>query len=172
MRKIRRRKEDQAKVLELIEKIDKIIDKYEERFKDDHKVLIELFQDINQEFKYIPEESLTRISKRCEVPLSKLFSLATFYDSFRMEKIGKHHICVCSGTTCHINGSDKVINELKNKLGIEPGHTTEDGNWTFETVHCFGVCAHGPLVEIDGKYYHQVDSKKINEILKKYENNK
>lgn len=172
MRRNRKRKENQAKNLELIEKTDKIIDNYEERFKDDHKVLIELIQDINQEFNYIPEGSLIRISKRCGVPLSQLFSLATFYDSFRMEKIGKHHICICSGTTCHINGSDKVINELQNKLKIEPGHTTEDGKWTFETVHCFGVCAHGPLVEIDGKYYHKITPEKLNEILKKYENNK
>ncbi len=172
MRRIRKRKENQLEISRQIEKIDKIIDRYEERFKDGHKVLIELFQDINQEFNYIPKESLIRISKRCGIPLSRLFSLAKFYNSFRLEKIGKHHICVCAGTTCHINRSDKIIDELRSRLKIEPGHTTEDENWTFETVHCFGVCAHGPLVEIDGNYYHKVDLKKLDEILKKYENDK
>lgn len=172
MIKLRKRKADKTKLQEQIEKIDEIINRYEDRFKDGHKVLIELFQDINQEFNYIPEESLARISKRCGIPLSRLFSLATFYSSFRTDRIGKHHICVCSGTTCHVNGSDKVIAELQSKLKIEPGHTTEDGNWTFETVHCFGVCAHGPLVEIDGKYYHKMNPKKLNELLKKYEDDK
>jgi NADH:ubiquinone oxidoreductase subunit E len=156
--------------LEQISKIDGIIEQYEERYKEEHEVLIELLQEILEAFDYIPEDALIRISDKCQIPLSRLYSLATFYNSLRLEPVGKHHICVCVGTTCHVNGASEIVDNLQRKLKVEPGHTTEDGNFTVETVNCLGVCARGPLVEIDGKYHSNMTPIKLNKLLEKYEN--
>jgi len=166
------KKIDKTKQIEQLNKIDHIISRYEIKYKDSHKVLIELLQEVLEEFNYVPEEALLRISEKCQVPLSRLFSLATFYNSLRLEPVGKHHVCVCVGTACHVNGANEIIENLERKFKIEPGHTTEDGNFTLETVNCLGVCAHGPLVEIDGKYYSNMSPIKLNKILEKYENGK
>ncbi|MEK7399424.1 MAG: NADH-quinone oxidoreductase subunit NuoE [Candidatus Poribacteria bacterium] len=164
-------KMDQA-TIERLGKIDDVIAQYEERYENSHKVLIELLQEILETFNYVPEEALVRISEKCDVPLSKLFSLATFYNSLRLEPLGKHHICVCVGTTCHVNGASDIVDNLQRKLNVEPGHTTADGNFTVETVNCLGVCARGPLVEIDGKYHGNMTPIKVNKLLEKYENGK
>ncbi len=169
---VKTKKLDQAKQKEQLSKIDQIISQYEGRYENGHKVLIELLQEILEEFKYVPEEALVRVSEKCQVPLSRLFSLATFYNSLRLEPVGKHHVCVCVGTTCHVNGANEIVENLERKLKVEPGHTTEDGNFTLETVNCLGVCARGPLVEIDGKYFSKMSPIKLNKILEKYENGK
>jgi NADH-quinone oxidoreductase subunit E len=163
---------NQAEKLEQINKIDRIIAQYKYKYKGEHEILIELLQEILEEFNYVPEEALLRISEKCDVPLSRLFSLATFYNSLRLEPVGKHHICVCVGTTCHVNGANEIVDNLQRKLKVEPGHTTEDGNFTLETVNCLGVCARGPLVEIDGKYHSNMSPIKLNKLLEKYENGK
>ena len=163
---------DQTKKIEQINKVDQIISKYENKYEGGHKVLIELLQEVLEAFNYVPEEALVRISEKCQVPLSRLFSLATFYNSLRLEPVGKHHVCVCVGTTCHVNGAKEIVENLERKLKIEPGHTTEDGNFTLETVNCLGVCARAPLVEIDGKYFSNMSPIKLNKILEKYENGK
>ena len=166
------KKIDKTKQIEQLNKIDHIISRYEAKYEGGHKVLIELLQEVLEEFNYVPEEALVRISEKCQVPLSRLFSLATFYNSLRLEPVGKHHVCVCVGTTCHVNGANEIVENLERKLKVEPGHTTEDGNFTLETVNCLGVCARGPLVEIDGKYFSNMSPIKLNKILEKYENGK
>jgi NADH-quinone oxidoreductase subunit E len=158
--------------IERLAKIDNIIAQYEERYEDSHEVLIELLQEVLETFNYVPEEALVRISEKCDVPLSRLFSLATFYNSLRLEPVGKHHICVCVGTTCHVNGASEIVDNLQRKFNVEPGHTTADGEFTVETVNCLGVCARGPLVEIDGKYHGNMSPIKVNKLLEKYENGK
>jgi NADH-quinone oxidoreductase subunit E len=173
MKKTKKEKNsNQAEKLEQINKIDRIIAQYKDRYKGEHEILIELLQEILEEFNFVPEEALLRISEKCDVPLSRLFSLATFYNSLRLEPVGKHHICVCVGTTCHVNGANEIVDNLQRKLKVEPGHTTEDGNFTLETVNCLGVCARGPLVEIDGKYHSNMSPIKLNKLLEKYENGK
>jgi NADH-quinone oxidoreductase subunit E len=173
MKKTKKEKNsNQAEKSEQINKIDRIIAQYKDKYKGEHEILIELLQEILEEFNYVPEEALLRISEKCDVPLSRLFSLATFYNSLRLEPVGKHHICVCVGTTCHVNGANEIVDNLQRKLKVEPGHTTEDGNFTVETVNCLGVCARGPLVEIDGKYHSNMSPIKLNKLLEKYENGK
>jgi len=164
------KKIDQSKKIEQINRIDHIISQYEKKYENDHRILIELLQEVLEEFNYVPEESLIRISEKCQVPLSRLYSLATFYNSLRLEPVGKHHICVCVGTTCHVNGANEIVENLERRLKVKPGRTTEDGNFTLETANCLGVCARGPLVEIDGKYYSKMSPIKLNKILEKYEN--
>ena len=137
-----------------------------ERYRSGKSGLIAVMQDVNQEFGYLPEEVLQDIAKQIEVPISIFYSLATFYKSFRLEPLGKKHVCACVGTACHVRGAEKVVDTLERELQIEAGETTRDGNYTLETVNCLGACALGPLVTINGEYHGKVDQKKVARLLK------
>ncbi len=125
-------------------------------------------QDISEELGYLPEELLREISVEMEVPLSQLYSLATFYNSFRLEPLGEHHVCVCMGTACHVKGSPRIAETLERELGITAGQTSSDQKFTLETVNCLGACALAPLVTIDGEYYGKSDQNKVKKLIEKY----
>lgn len=130
--------------------------------------LIGLLQDMSSEYGYIPEDKLETVSEETRVPLSKLYSLCTFYASLRLEPMGEHHCAVCVGTACHVRGASQVVEEIERNLGINSGETTEDGKFTLETVNCVGACALGPLAVIDGEYHGKLDPKKVSRLLKQY----
>ena len=147
-----------------MDKIDQIIEKYRE----ERGSVIGVLQDILAEFRYLPEEALERVSEQLEIPLSRLYGLATFYNSFRLEPRGKHHVCVCVGTACHVNGAPKLVRTLERCLGVAPGETTEDEQFTLDTVNCLGACALGPLVVVDGEYRGKMDQSKVIRLLRQY----
>jgi len=132
--------------------------------------LISILLEIQSEYSYLPKDALIRVSEKLNIPLIHVYSVATFYKSFSLKPRGKHLIMVCLGTACHVRGAPDVLNEIQNQLNIGVGETTPDNNFTLETVRCLGTCAIGPVITIDGKYYEQMNSKKIHSILKKYEN--
>jgi NADH:ubiquinone oxidoreductase subunit E len=148
--------------MEETEKIQPIVDRYQSG----KSSLIAVMQDVAQAFGYLPEEVLQEVARRIEVPISTFYSLATFYKSFRLEPIGKKHVCVCVGTACHVRGASRIVETLERELHMAAGETTEDGNYTLETVNCLGACALGPLVTINGEYHGKVDQKKIGKLLK------
>ena len=147
--------------MEANEKLETIIGEYSSK----KGSLIGLLQDLSEEFGYLPEEMLRTVSKGLEVPLSRLYSLATFYTNFRLEPIGKHHICVCVGTACHVRGAGMVVDAMERKLEIKAGQTTNDMTFTLETVNCLGACALGPLVVVDGEYHGKMDQKKALKLI-------
>lgn len=136
-----------------------------QKYKDENGTVIGLLQDIHEAYGYLPEETLHRVSDEIEVPLSTLYSLATFYSSFRLEPIGEHHIRTCVGTACHVKGAPFVVETIERELGIKAGETTADGKFTFDTVNCLGACALAPLVVIDDEYYGKMDQNKIKKLL-------
>lgn len=138
-----------------------------EKFRKEDGSIIGLLQDIVSAYRYLPEEVLQRITGELGIPLSKLYTLATFYKSFRLEPVGDHHICVCMGTACHVNGAPKLTESLERELDISAGETTRDNKFTLETVNCLGACALGPLVVIDGEYHGKMDQSKLKKVLKK-----
>lgn len=144
--------------------LQRIIDKYQQK----ETSLIGLLQDIASEYGYIPEDTLEEVSGRTRVPLSRLYSLCTFYASLRLEPMGEHHCSVCVGTACHVRGASQVVEEIERKLDVNAGETTEDGKFTLETVNCLGACALGPLVVIDGDYHGKMDPRKISRLLNQY----
>ena len=148
--------------------IDKILKKY------DHKKssLIPILQDIQTINRWLPQETLKYVSEKMDISLMDVYSLVTFYKSFSLKPRGKHIVTVCSGTACHVRGGPKVLLEVENQLGITVGETTPDKNFTLETVRCLGACALGPLMVIDGKYYGQMNPKKVASTLKKYSKKK
>ncbi|TFG63705.1 MAG: NAD(P)H-dependent oxidoreductase subunit E [Spirochaetales bacterium] len=128
--------------------------------------VIGLLQDIHEAYGYLPEEVLGTVSSEIDVPLTTLYGLATFYNSFRLEPMGKHHICACVGTACHVKGAPFVVDTIERELKIKAGGTTEDKKYTFDTVNCLGACALAPLVVIDGEYHGKTDQKKVGKLLK------
>jgi NADH-quinone oxidoreductase subunit E len=141
--------------VEVSEKIQSII----ERYANGKSSLIGVMQDISQEYGYLPEEVLQEVAREIEVPISIFYSLATFYSSFRLEPIGKKHVCVCVGAA-------KIVETLERDLQIGAGETSKDGNYTLETVNCVGACALGPLVTVNGEYHGKMDQKKIARLAK------
>ncbi len=148
--------------VEVTEKLQSIV----ERYKSGKSSLVGVMQDVSQEYGYLPEEVLQEVSKLIEVPISIFYSLATFYSSFRLEPIGKKHVCVCVGTACHVRGAAKIVETLERDLQITAGETSKDGDFTLETVNCVGACALGPLVTVNGDYHGKMDQKKITRLVK------
>jgi NADH-quinone oxidoreductase subunit E len=144
------------------EKLQTIVDRYQSG----RSTLVGVLQDVTQDFGYLPEEVLREISRAIEVPVSLFYSLATFYKSFRLEAIGKKHVCVCVGTACHVRGAAQVVDVLERELKVKAGQTTPDGNYTLETVNCLGACALGPLVTVNGEYHSKMDQKGALKLLK------
>lgn len=139
-----------------------------EKYRNEGGTVIGLLQDMHEELGYLPEEALRDVSAEIEVPLSTLYGLATFYSTFRLEPMGKHHISTCVGTACHVKGAPFVVDTIERELGIKAGDTTEDGKFTIDTVNCLGACALAPLVVVDDEYYGKMDQKKIVKIVDDY----
>ncbi len=119
----------------------------------EREALIQVLQEVSEEFKYLPEYALRRISLRLEIPFSEVYGTASFYKAFSMEPKGKHLVQVCMGTACHVRGSAVVLEKIEEILGIGDGMTTEDKKFSLETVNCLGACALGPIVVVDGEYH-------------------
>jgi len=129
--------------------------------------LISVLEEIQAEYRYLPRDAMILVSERLGVPLSQVFSVATFYNAFSLERRGRHGICVCVGTACHVRGAPRVLSRLEENLGIKQGETTSDWNYSLDTVHCLGACALGPIVVIDGEYSGQVHEEKVEELLER-----
>jgi NADH-quinone oxidoreductase subunit E len=131
--------------------------------------IIQVLTDIQEEYNYLPRENLEYVSQRLRVPLSKIYSIATFYAAFSLNPRGKHLITVCLGTACFVRGVSNVLNRIEDRLGIVAGETTEDNMFTLETVNCLGACALAPIMVVDGNYHGQTSVQKIDSILDKYQ---
>ncbi len=128
--------------------------------------VIAALEEIQGRYRYLPQEALILVSERLGVPLSQVYSVATFYNAFSLTPRGQHTISVCTGTACHVRGAVQVLNRLENRLGIEPGGTTRNRQFTLETVNCLGCCALGPVVILDSEYEGQMTTKKVDKLLK------
>jgi len=147
------------------EQIDQIIDNH----KGEASSLIQVLLDIQGEYNWLPDDALTRISERLQVPQSLIRHIATFYKAFSLVPKGRHQVHVCMGTACHVRGAKRVLESAEDHTGIKPGETDMDLKFSLETVNCLGCCALGPVIEIDGKIHGNVSSSETAEMLKSYE---
>jgi len=145
-----------------IEEIDRILN--QEAFGEGS--LIAALEAIQARYNYLPSEAIILASDRFGVPLSQIYSVATFYNAFSLKPKGKHCLQVCMGTACHVRGSPQVLERLEAKLGVEAGETSHDHLFTLETVNCLGACALGPIVVTDGEYSGQMTVQKADQLLK------
>jgi NADH-quinone oxidoreductase subunit E len=146
------------------EKLDAFI---KEKNCDEHQ-LIAILHEAQALFGYLPEEVQRFIAKRINCPVSKVFGVVSFYSFFTMKKQGKYVINVCLGTACFVRGSEKILNEFIDKLGVKPGETTEDGKFTLGTIRCLGSCGLAPVIEVNGKVYGNSTVETVGQILEEY----
>ena len=143
--------------------IEGILDRHERSA----SAIIAILQDLQEEVNYLPEGALRYVAERLDIPVSKVYALATFYRAFSLEPRGKHLVHVCVGTACHVRGAVKVVDTLERELGISAGETDEQLEFTLETVNCLGACALGPVVVLDGGYHGEMNPAKVNRLLKR-----
>ncbi|MGD9492404.1 MAG: NADH-quinone oxidoreductase subunit NuoE [Bacteroidales bacterium] len=145
--------------------IDKILANYSDSGRDS---LIPLLQEIQEKEGYLSETAIVKTGKKLKIPTSKIYGVATFYNQFRFEPVGKYHIMVCRGTACHVLGSATVLQELESTLKIKAGQTTRDGLFSIEVVACIGACGLAPVININGEFFAKVTTEKIKEIIETY----
>ena len=143
------------------EQLDGILSQYDGENDD----LIPILQDAQEKFGYLPEEVMAGIAKFLRLPESNVFGVATFYAQFKLTPIGKRIVKVCRGTACYVRGGTRILNEVEKQLGIKPGETTDDLEYSLETIACFGSCALAPVIVIDKTVYGRMTTKKVTEIL-------
>jgi NADH:ubiquinone oxidoreductase subunit E len=138
------------------------------RHRNEEGPLIPVLQEVQALFRYLPEESLALIGKRLNVAMSRIYGVVTFYAQFYLTPRGKHVIKSCQGTACHVRGGKIALDALSRALSVEPGGTTEDLNFTLETVACLGTCFLAPVAMVDNDYYGKLTPKRAVDALKKY----
>lgn len=131
----------------------------------ERRYALAVMQDMQREYSYVPREGLEALAEYLDCPISGLYSMATFYKALSLKPKGKHIIKVCDGTACHIRGSVNLINSIHRALGIRPGETTADGEFSLELVNCLGSCALAPVMVIDKTYYGKVTMDSLSGIL-------
>ena len=124
-----------------------------ERHHQKPEALIMILQDIQKEYRYLPCEALQETAKALHVPLSKVFSVATFYNAFSLNPKGKNVVRICVGTACHIRGAALIQDQIENALSIKAGQTSPDMEYSIEVVACVGACAMAPVVIVNDKYH-------------------
>lgn len=132
-------------------------------------MLISYLQDIQKELQYLPQDALRFVARRVNVPLPRVYGIATFYKSFSLRPRGEHMIQVCLGTACHVKGGTNIAERFERELGIKTGDTTYDDRFSLESVRCVGCCGLAPVFVIDGQFFGKMTQEKIPEILGRYE---
>jgi len=140
-----------------ITKVDEIVDRYGCR----RSGLMGILQEVQTEYNWLPQETLCRVAEKLNLPLIEVYGTVTFYRAFSLKPRGKHTVTVCVGTACHVRGAPRILRELQKKLSVLPGETTEDKQFTLETVNCLGACALGPVVVVDETYHGHMTTKKV-----------
>jgi NADH-quinone oxidoreductase subunit E len=143
------------------EQLDGILSQYDGGSGD----LIPILQEAQERFGYLPKEAMQGIAKFLRLPESNVFGVATFYAQFKFTPTGKRIVKVCRGTACHVRGGARILSEVEKQLGIKPEETTNDLEYSLETIACFGSCALAPVVVIDKTVYGRMTTKKVAEVL-------
>jgi NADH:ubiquinone oxidoreductase subunit E len=138
------------------------------KFPDVKGNLIGILHEVQNHFHYLPEGELRYLSKKTQIPITQIYSIINFYNRFSLKPKGKNEICVCMGTACHVKGAEKVMNEIRTKLQIGKGETTDDMEFSLDEVRCIGACSLAPAVVVNEDTHPMVTPKQVVTILKKY----
>ena len=146
---------------EVKEKLDDILSHYSGR----RDELIPILQEVQEQFRYLPIEVMLEIARFLRIPESAVFGVSTFYAQFKFVPTGRKMVRLCRGTACHVRGAPRILDEVEKLLGIKPGETTEDLEYSLETIACFGSCALAPVIVVDTNVYGRMTPKKVAQIL-------
>jgi len=147
----------------ITEQLDETLSRYSGESGD----LIPILQEAQEMFGYLPKEVMQKIAKFLRLPESTVYGVSTFYAQFKFAPTGKRLIKVCRGTACHVRGGARILREVEKQLGIKPGETTSDMEYSLETIACFGSCALAPVMVIDKNVYGRMTTTKAGQILAK-----
>jgi len=142
--------------------IDDILDAYPNAGRE---ALIPILQDVQDRDGFLSRESIARIGHRLGLASSKIYGVATFYNQFRFQPLGKNHIQVCRGTACHVKGSLSILDAVRHELKIEPGQTSKDAQFSLEVVACIGACGLAPVICINGEFFATMTTAQLRQIL-------
>ncbi len=134
----------------------------------DRDSLIPILQEIQEVEGWLSEKMLTSVGRHLDMPVSKVYGVATFYNQFRFQPKGRFHIQVCRGTACHVLGSATVLEEIKKHLKIDVDETTKDGLFSLEIVACIGTCGLAPVININGNFHARVTTDSLRDIIESY----
>ncbi len=143
------------------------MEKLLKEFEPNQKDLIHILHRVQAEFGYISPEAISAIARYLKITENQIYGVLTFYKAFSLKPRGKHLITICMGTACHVRGAPRILDEFKRGIGIEAGETTEDNQFTLETVNCVGACALGPIVIADGDYHGQMKTREVDKLIEK-----
>ena len=149
-----------------IENLMKILEKHEK----DKSNLIQILNEVQDYYGYVPEKAQVAISEYLDMPMAEIYGVVTFYSRFTLKPKGKYHIAVCLGTACFVKGSENVLERAKERLGIDVGETTKDGKFSLEATRCIGACGLAPVFTVNEEVYGKATVKMMDEILDKYMN--
>ncbi len=143
------------------EQLDEILSRYS----GEHGNLIPMLQEAQEKFGYLPEAVMQRLARFLKLPESTVYGVSTFYTQFKLTPTGRRLVKVCRGTACHVRGGARILREVEKRLGIKPGETSDDFEYTLETVACIGACALAPTMVIDKETHGQMTTKKVTEVF-------
>lgn len=148
------------------EQMQKILQKYEK----DKSNLIQILNETQEHYGYIPKSAQTEISEYLNMPMAEIYGVITFYSRFTLKPKGKYNVAVCLGTACFVKGSEKVLDRLKEKLGIDVGETTPDGKFSIEATRCIGACGLAPVFTVNDEVYGKATPEMIDKVIEEYKN--
>ena len=140
-----------------------------ESFDHDRSKLVPILQEVQDEYRYLPEEVMTFVATALDIPPARVYGVATFYSHFALEPKGKYVISVCMGTACYVKCAQAVLDKLASSLGVEPGETTKDGKFTLVATRCLGACGLAPVLTVDEDVHGRVTPDDVPMILSRYE---
>jgi NADH-quinone oxidoreductase subunit E len=143
--------------------IEPIVNKYPAGRRD---ALIPLLQDVQTSQGYLSRDAVVRIGRHLRLPASKVYGVATFYNQFRFQPLGRYHIQVCRGTACHVKGSLSTLSTIQRTLNLKPGQTTRDGNFSLEVVACLGACGLAPVMAVNGEFHAGATAERVTKVLR------
>jgi len=143
--------------------IDEILSKYKETSQ-----LIDILSEVQGEYGYVSEDNMRRIEQVMHIPLVEIYGVVTFYAAFKLKPFGKYKIVVCDGTACHVKGSKKLSDAVKDELGIDEGSITSDGAFSLELVRCLGLCASSPVLKVNDVVYAKCTKEKVKQVIDEY----
>jgi NADH:ubiquinone oxidoreductase subunit E len=143
----------------------KTLEQILERRRSQPSQLIEVLQDVQQNYGHISKDAMQAVSQGLGVPVMEVYRVASFYKAFRLKPSGKHVLTMCLGTACHVRSAHLLLDQATGQLGVKPGEVTPDGLFSIEHVNCLGACALGPIVRENGSYHHHMTPGKLRKLI-------
>jgi len=152
--------------------VTEVLDRLKSEFQGERADLIPVLQRLQGAEGYVPPGAMGEVARWLKVSESEIYGVATFYAQFRFNAPGRHHLKVCLGTACHVNGGEQMLDVVERRLGVKPGETSADGEYQLERVACLGCCALAPVVTVDRKTFSQMSVLKLQRLLDERQNDR